>query len=188
MLIKSWDEDGNADGEQNYTTYITKDNSGFAMQFDQENGRSTMIFDYVGQLMIILTDDDEDKTGMVTQFTGISDTTGLGDNYEPDEVNKDFSSYNPNLKKTGKSKKIAGYTCDEYTFDDETANGEMWLTDDLPSNLWSNMSGANIFNASATGYYGGFVMEMDQKNKETSERCGFPWGPSPPPSVPRPRR
>ena len=47
MTVQTWDENGETEGQIHYTTYINKDNSGFAMNFSQpESGSSTMIFDY----------------------------------------------------------------------------------------------------------------------------------------------
>ncbi len=173
MTVQSWDDDGDTEGEALYKTYMTKDNSGFAMVFKQDGEKATMIFDYKKESMIILSDDGETKSGMVTAYSGLSDQMSeseedLKEDIESDDA--DYSAYREGLKKTGKSKKIAGYKCDEYIFDDEESHIVMWMTDQLPANLWANMSGANVISAGSMGFYGGFVMEMDQKVKGSKDR------------------
>ena len=55
MDMQSWDENGETEGEVRYTTYVNKDNSGFAMAFSQpEKGKSIIIFDYKEGKMIIM--------------------------------------------------------------------------------------------------------------------------------------
>ena len=174
MTVQSWDDDGDTEGEALYKTYMTKDNSGFAMVFSQEEeGKSTMIFDYKKESMLILSDDGETKSGMVTAYSGLADQMSeaeedLKEDIESDDT--DYSAYREGLKKTGKSKKIAGYKCDEYIFDDEKSHIVMWMTDQLSADLWANMSGANVISAGSMGFYGGFVMEMDQKDKNSKDR------------------
>ena len=83
---------------------------------------------------------------------------------------EDFSKFNEHLKKTGNSKRIAGYKCDEYIYDDEESHADLWMTDELPPELWANMFGANAYSSASMGFYGGFVMQMDSKEKNTQER------------------
>lgn len=173
MTVQSWNDDGNTEGEVFYKTYMTKDNSGFAMEFEQEEeGKSTMIFDYKKESMIILSEDNETKSGMVMAYSGLADQMSEAeeDMKEDLESDTDYSAYREGLKKTGKSKKIAGYKCDEYIFDDEEVHIVMWMTDQLPADLWANMFNANAISAGSMGFYGGFVMEMDQKDKSSNDR------------------
>ena len=37
MTVQNWDENGETEGQVHYTTYVNKDNSGFAMNFSQPN-------------------------------------------------------------------------------------------------------------------------------------------------------
>lgn len=173
MTIQTWDETGETEGPVLYTTYVSKGNEGFAMKFSQDGtGSTTMIFDYKDSKMIIMNNENGDKTGMVMQWEGMTDSLENFDYSEPpgDDEIEDFSKFNEHLKKTGKSKKIAGYTCDEYIYDDEESHATMWMTDELPPELWANMFSANAYSAASMGFYGGFVMEMDSKEKETNER------------------
>ena len=44
------------------------------------------------------------------------------------------------------------------------------MTDELPPKLWANMFSANAFSSASMGFYGGFVMELDSKEKNSNER------------------
>ena len=75
MTVQNWDENGETEGQVHYTTYVNKDNSGFAMNFSQpESGSTTMIFDYKEGRMIIMNNENGDKTGMVMQWKGMTDS------------------------------------------------------------------------------------------------------------------
>ncbi len=176
MNVQNWDANGDTEGKILYTTYVNKDNSGFAMDFIQpEKGKTTMIFDYKEGRMIIMGNDGDDKTGMVMNWQGMEDSTQTSDYSQPpknDQI-EDFSKFNEHLQKTGNSKKIAGYKCDEYIYDDEESHGTLWMTDELPPELWANMFGANTYTATSMGYYGGFVMQMDSKQKDSKEHTSM---------------
>ena len=109
---------------------------------------------------------------MVMQWQGITDSLENYDYSEPpaDDQIEDFSKFNEHLQRTGNSKRIAGYKCDEYIYDDEESHAVLWMTDELPPELWANMFSANTYTAASVGYYGGFVMEMDSKEKNSQER------------------
>lgn len=167
MSVQTWDDKGKTEGEINYVTYMSDEYKGFAMEFYKENHRSLMIFDTRNGNMIILTESGGSKTGLVTAYN----TDSLwNDEYSMSETVEEQSIYNKNLQKTGRTKTIAGYSCDEYRYEDEEIEGNVWMTDELPTELWTRMFSANVIAASNIGNYGGFVMELNQKNKENGEQ------------------
>jgi predicted transcriptional regulator len=171
MAVQSWNDNGKSEGEVLYTTYMTSDNSGFAMEFlDEKKGKSIMIFDLADEKMIILSDDGNEKAGMVTPYAGLKDNINEALNEEDEAEFENFSAINPNLKRTGNSKMIAGFSCDEYTYEDDESNVNLWMTNKLPADLWANMFSANAISAASYGNYGGFVMEMDQRDKNSKDR------------------
>jgi hypothetical protein len=44
------------------------------------------------------------------------------------------------------------------------------MTDELPVELWTRMFSANVIAASNVGSYGGFVMEMEQRDKDSEQK------------------
>lgn len=170
MSLQSWDSEGNTDGEVLYTTHYTSDNKGFAMDFkSNEKGDSKIIFDYENNLMIILGDDGKDRTGMVMAYGSYSagkDTTVQG----TDDQIKDYNEYYSTFKKTGSSKNIAGYRCDEYAYEDNERKDSYWLTTELSADLWANIFNANAITSVYAGRPNGFIMEWNNERKDSKEK------------------
>lgn len=170
MDVENWDENGESEGKIAYTAHYSDKNVGIAMVFkDEEKGLSTMVFDYDNLLMIILTDNgSSDRNGIATPLNAYySDSAS----YQTDANNTaEVQDYSMGFKKTGKSKTIAGYKCDEYYFEDEQDKVSYWMTNDLPKDLWSKMYTSNAFTSLYTGRTNGFVMESDHQFKASKER------------------
>lgn len=172
MDIESWDEDGESEGVVNYTTQYTDKNHGIAMEFDdKEKGKSYMVFDYDNQLMLILADNGTDKSGFASPLSGYqSDSIAASGSQDTDTNTEDLDNYYSSFKKTGKTKTIAGYKCDEYFYEDEEDIISHWLATDLPADLWSKVGSTSVFSSVYMGKTNGFVMESDHQLKATKER------------------
>ncbi|MDN3641233.1 DUF4412 domain-containing protein [Lutimonas halocynthiae] len=89
---------------------------------------------------------------------------------EKDSVQTDFNS----IKKTGRTKKILGHTCDEFISTNESNTFSFWVTEDLElfqKNMFFNLSkslGGNSFNTIPEEAKG-FMMEMHYENSENNE-------------------
>jgi hypothetical protein len=174
MDVENWDQDGESEGKVAYTTQYSDKNNGIAMVFkDEEKGLSTMIFDYDNMLMLVLADNgSSDRSGFATPLNSYySDSASTTSNSEVSKAEaENAANYNSAFKKTGKSKTIAGYKCEEYFFEDEQDKVSYWLTTDLPTDLWSKMYTSNAFTSLYTGRTNGFVMESDHQYKASKER------------------
>jgi hypothetical protein len=173
MDLETWNEDGESQGVVDYTSQYSDKNAGFALEFnDKEKGYSTMIYDYDNELMIILSDNGKDKSGFATPLSDYhsdSVSTSASTQVTPAEQ-KNAENYTSGFKKTGKSKTIAGYKCEEYYFENEEGMINNWMTTDLPAELWAKMYTSSAFNTLYTGQVSGFVMESDQKHKASKDR------------------
>lgn len=169
MDVETWNEEGESEGVVAYTSHISDKNTGIAMEFvTEEKGHSYMIFDYENQLMLILAEDGQDKSGFASPLSGYSQDSAVA-SAQPQPADYD-AEYLNGFKKTGRSKTIAGYSCDEYIFENETDISTYWMTRDLPADLWAKMATSNAFTALYTGSAGGFVMETDHQQKASKER------------------
>ncbi len=175
MDIESWNNDGDSEGTVAYTTQYSEKNNGFAMEFtDEDNGYSTIIFDYDNQLMLILTDNGTDKSGFASTLSPYQEKVeGPTENEDPANAQSEtenIDDYYTSFKKTGKSKTIAGYKCDEYYYEDEEDMISYWMTNDIPADLWTKVGSSSAFASLYTGRTNGYVMESDQRKKTSKER------------------
>ena len=87
----------------------------------------------------------------------------LGDQYNMNDQLPDGADFS--YKKTGNTKTIAGYSCEEYKVDYSYVNNQgsasLWISSDFPiQNMQLPMLGMTLNNP----YYSGFVMEMNMTN------------------------
>ena len=177
MLVKTHNSKGE-DNSYSYKTFFSKESKSYAMKIqssdnedvEQVAGRGFMIFDFENKAMIILNDEDSQKTGFVSPLD-MDNMDSLATEEESDyqdEV-RDFQS---NYKKTGRTKTINGYTCHEYEYKDEEGKINIWSTDELDFS-WAHAFGSLNQTAAwtATGYGSDeFVMEMYFEDAELNEK------------------
>ena len=158
-----------------YDSYINKDDADYAMVSMDNNDKSTIIFDSKNSAMLILTDSDGEHTGIAM---GI-DPEALAEDVEEhaeenaeeyaEESNAD--AYKPH--KTGKTKTILGYSCDEYLVEDESSEARIWVSEKLGKQVRREMLnnqqtfGAAFYYAS---YMDGMVLEYNLLDKDDGER------------------
>jgi hypothetical protein len=174
MTVQTWNENGDTDGEVLYTTHYTKDNKGYAMDFtSKDKGDSKMIFDNDNQIMIILGDNGKDKSGIVMAMA-VNDSLAAAEKKNTTETNNTAAvgntDYYTNFKKTGRTKVISGYSCEEFVFEDTENKASYWITNDLPAELWSKMFNANTIASVYAGRPNGFIMEWNNEKKNTKEK------------------
>jgi len=172
MELSTYKKNGDLDEQTEYDNYMHKNDADYAMVFRDGKDQSTIIFDTQNLAMLILTDSDGEKTGFATTIdpeTWAAAAEDLGgeqaESYEP----TDWEAYKP--VKTGKTKQILGYTCDEYLVEDEDSEVHMWVSEELGKELHKEwMKNQQTFgNAFAYAWaLNGMVLEYDaiEKNGE----------------------
>ena len=150
-----------------YDSYINKDAVDYAMVFKDGKDQSTIIFDSKNSAMLILTDSDGEHTGVAM---GI-DPEALAEDAEESAEESEVNPYKAH--KTGKTKTILGYLCDEYLVEDETSEARMWVSEKLGKQVRREMLnnqqtfGAAFYHAA---YMDGMVLEYDLLDKDDGER------------------
>lgn len=127
MELTTYKKNGNLDDQVVYDNYVHKEDADYAMEFKDKDARSTIVFDTKNSAMLILTENDGEKTGFATTI----DTEALmeyAEDYEEEEE-VDPDSYRP--IKTGKTKVILGYSCDEYMVEEDGTEVHMWVSEKL---------------------------------------------------------
>ncbi len=154
-----------------YDSYFTKDAMGYAMVFSDNDDMSTIIFDSKNSAMIILSDSDGEKTGMAMGL----DPEALAEDAEAyaEEAVEDGAVDPYAAHKTGKTKNILGYSCDEYLVDDDNSQARMWVSEKLHKQVRREMLnnqqtfGGAFYHAA---FLNGMVMEYDFLDKNDGER------------------
>ena len=175
MHIESFDEKGNKISEGEFITHLDPKSKSIAYQTISgdmaKEGQGMFIIDAENNAMIILNDENNEKTGIVYGIGTFFQT--MGEEWEEDaELEETPETYlaNPNVKKTGRSKKIAGYSCDEYVYSDEESESSIWITTDMKMNTRDFFS--TLFQTSlySHGIPWGYMMEVTTTDKETGEK------------------
>ncbi len=177
MEMEEWNEKGKKENSSLYKTFYSEDTKSFALEFSESGKNSIIIFDNNMPGMFILTDDGTEKSGIYMPLNR-DDAESASESDNKTENNENVSSeisdinyFNSNFKKTGNKKNICGFSCDEYVWEDENEIFSYWITRELPSDLYSRIFSLNIFATAAfTGINQGFIMEWENRKKNSSER------------------
>ena len=169
MEISEYKKNGKLDNQMLYDSYVHKEDADYAMEFSDDGSKSIMIFDTKNSAMLILTNSDGEKTGFATTI----DPETMAEEVEAYEEDSEVDSDPFNYKKTGKTKMILGYSCDEYLMEDEATVVHMWVSEKLGKEMrkeWLNNK--QTFGAMFSSAYAlnGMVMEYDFLDKEDGDK------------------
>lgn len=170
MEITTYKKNGNLDDQVIYDNYLHKEDADYAMVFKEKEDRgdkSTIIFDTKNSAMLILTDSDGEKSGFATTIDPEAMADLAEDNEDEEQEEVDMDSYKP--IKTGKTKLILGYNCDEYLVEDEETEVHMWVSEKLGKEIRKEwMSNQQTFGAMFVHAYAmnGMVLEYDVIDKD----------------------
>ncbi len=174
MHIESFDKNGKKESEGEFITHLNPQSKSMAYQMISgdmgEAGQGMFIIDAENGATIILSEENGKKTGLVYGMGAFFST--IGEAYEEEAFEETPESYllNPNVSKTGRTKTIAGYKCEEYKYSDEESESEIWITTDLKMNTQDFFS--TLFKTSlySHGIPWGYMMETTTLEKETGEK------------------
>lgn len=122
---------------------------------EKEQADVNMIIDLDTRKMVTLTNSEGTKMAMTINM----DAAKFKDSEDEQEVK---------FTKTGKTKEILGYTCEEYTYDSKDASGNFWVTDEVDLNMDDAffMMAKNKKTVRPSQYPEGFFMEMNSSSKD----------------------
>ena len=170
MEISEYKKNGNLDKQMLYDSYVHKEDADYAMEFSDDGSKSIMIFDTKNSAMLILTNSDGEKTGFATSIDPET-MAEEAEAYEEEDSGVDSDPFN--YKKTGKTKNILGYSCDEYLMEDEATEVRMWVSEKLGKEMRKEwMNNKQTFGAMFSSAYAlnGMVMEYNFLNKEDGDK------------------
>ncbi|MBT3385756.1 MAG: DUF4412 domain-containing protein [Prolixibacteraceae bacterium] len=176
MHIESFDSGGSKTSEGEFITHFNPKTKSMAYQVVSgdmaQKGQGMFIIDVENQATLILGEEKGEKTGIVYGMNSFFES--MGEAYEEDDFDFDESpdTYlaNPNVSKTGKTKNIAGYKCEEYVYKDENGTAHYWITKDLKISSQDYFS--TIFKTSSysSGMGWGYMMEATSIDNESGEK------------------
>jgi hypothetical protein len=160
MEITTYKKNGKLDNQMLYDSYVQKENADYAMEFSDDGSKSLIIFDTKNSAMLILSNSDGEKTGFATTIDPEA-MAELAEEYEEEEE-VDMDAYKP--VKTGKSKDILGFKCDEYLVESEDTEVHMWVSEKLGKEMRKDWMGnqqtfGSMFSHAA--YMNGMTLEYE---------------------------
>lgn len=175
VIYKMTLNDGTKSSEVNYEMWFSENEPYMATQVNNQEkpdpndmpSAVVSILDDKNQAMIILM--EEQKMAQLLSMSKIK-SSAMAEN-EAEQTDTSFKG----LQKTGNTKEILGYTCDEFISENESSKLSFWVTTELTlfqKNMFFNMSqslGGNTFEdipAEAKG----FMMEMNYEDLSSKEK------------------
>lgn len=177
MHIESYRANGEKESDGDFITYVSPSKKNFAYEFISgdigEKGKGLFIMDIQNKAMIILSDENGTKNGIVYGFD-ISELN-TADNYTYEDLNEESVeniNLNPYLQKTGRTKTIEGYQCDEYKYDhpEEDMISTFWISKEVEFDTRDWISSVFKSATYSQGMPWGFIMESETINKNNNER------------------
>lgn len=181
MNVKNYEKDGELQSDGDIISFVTPGEETFAYEFvegemhaSNRDQKGVFIMDFKNEATIILSDDKGKKTGIVYGMKGFKEQfqedAMADEDWEGDTTPPDSPLADPNVKKTGRTKSILGYKCEEYKYEDENDVTRFWVTKEYKWDSKDFMS--NVFKTSlySRGMPWGFLMESESVDKENGER------------------
>lgn len=175
MHVESFDEKGKKISDGEFITHLSNDSKSMAYEFISgdmaQPGMGFIIIDAKNNATIILSEENGQKTGIIYGLGSFLQTAGAN-NVDDIDFSETPESYlaNPNVEKTGRSKTIAGLSCEEYKYTDENTVSNVWITKDLKMNTQDFFSTLFKTAVYSHGMGWGYMMEATSVNKENGEK------------------
>ncbi|OSZ78659.1 hypothetical protein CAP35_10535 [Chitinophagaceae bacterium IBVUCB1] len=129
-------KDGEVRDENDIDYYLNGNEKYFAARMDDKNNKRKrsvmfMIYDYDNNSTVMI--DENEKTYMAMNINAFMSAEAQANRGKQTTEGK----YKNDCKKTGKTKTIEGYTCEEYVCTDEDRNrrSEIWIAGKLPIDI-----------------------------------------------------
>lgn len=167
MELTTTRKDGKQSEKILFDSYLDKVGSTYAMSFSQEGTPMSIIFDKENSSLLLLTEAEGNKMGMVMAVNADAIkalSQGSGEDSDLGSIES---------LKTGKSKTIHGYTCEEYLVEEGSSVTHVWASEKLGKDLGEEtLSSQQAFGGVFTQavFVNGMVMEFQSVDKESGEK------------------
>ncbi|GAO31543.1 DUF4412 domain-containing protein [Geofilum rubicundum] len=181
--IKTVNKKGKVVNDGDMVSYLSDDDKCMAYEFvsgdinvEVENApknKGLFIIDYDNKATLILSEDNNQKTGVaygLSEDFGKSLSGEAEDDVYEESTGEDLDYTPANLKKTGRTKDILGYKCEEYEYTDENTRGSFWLTKDYESPRSTALPSMFNWTAVTFGRTSGFLMASESTDLQSGEK------------------
>jgi len=154
------------DNTMAYEGYLTKEGDATAILFSEGGANSVVVIDTKNNVVLLLSEDEGEKTGIAM---GI-DPEALSEMGE--EMGKDIKKDDYAPFKTGKTKEILGYSCNEYIIIEDDSKVQMWVSPKLGEEIDQNLlNNEQVFGGAFlhAGKADGMVMEYNYTDENSGE-------------------
>lgn len=167
MVTEITDADGKKMDPVEYELAFSEKTSDamFKVKGNSGDGNMVTIVDSENSCFLILTDKDGKKTGLATKFSTDSSKDEQEDN---NEVNGETSDTEPDCRmtKAGNTKKISGYSCEEYRCETDEAVTVAWVSKEFGADI-NKLYGHNAWGGKYnTAGVDGMVIQYEMKSKK----------------------
>ncbi len=180
MNFKTYDKNGKLESDGDMVSFYNTEKKYIAYEFknvkDPTNDQTGIfILDFNNKATLILGTGDNEHSGIAYGMGNMLSDEDFDKEFKKEPLSKktDNTSYRPNIKRTGKTKTIAGYKCDEYVYEDDDFHSRYWITKDVNwdnKDLMSKMFKSSVYSYSTPN---GFLMESETKDKTTGDKMIF---------------
>ncbi len=180
MHMKTFNKEGTLKTDGIIKIYANEGDRTYAYEFvsgevqdkdDMQKG--IIIMDAKNNASIILNDEEEKKTGVVYGGKGFMDESLYEEDDEAIDDMDDVNYVDPRVTKTGRTKSILGYKCEEYKYKDEEGEADAWITKEMDWDSEDFMT--TMFRSSmySNGIWGGFLMASEGVQYANGEKSIF---------------
>ncbi|MCA1744969.1 MAG: DUF4412 domain-containing protein, partial [Bacteroidales bacterium] len=178
--IKTIAKNGKVKSDGDMVSYLSDNNKYMAYEFvsgdinvdNAPKNKGIFILDYNNHATLILSEDNNKKTGVAYGLTeSFTDETYEDEAYTDNDAEEADWDYNASkLKKTGRTKNILGYKCEEYEYADEETKGAVWITKDYKAARSTALPSMFNWTAVTFGQTSGFLMASESTDLQSGEK------------------
>ncbi len=177
MNYQTLKKNGKIEDEGEIVTYTTPGEPNFAYEFlsgepknNEAPAKGLFLMDFTNNVTLILSEEDGKKTGIAFGMGNLTDKETWKDLDKEDQETLEPGYTHPDVKKTGRTKNILGYKCEEYEYADDEGQANYWVTNDLKRStrdIYSSIFQSSMFTG---GLYNGFLMESEYSDLKSGEK------------------
>lgn len=176
LNVETYDKKGKKQDPIDMKMFFSDDEPTFGMEMEMEGSKSFIIYDMKTYQMVSLIENDGQKFGTAMKFN-----QNMISEIEKGVAEEEAKSPTYKFTKTGNSKVISGFNCDEYKVESSEANPDWeatyWITDETEANwikYMGNMAAVNKNVANQMSmpedYPSGTMIQMINQSKKNQEK------------------